>query len=148
MRWPAVARRLRRLGTGLSAAAALALLLGVNSESRQAVNFLPLLVLPTVLVMDELPRNRALLPAMTAFAVLLSKCWFPVNYAVAELGKAGESFPTGVGSYLDFPAQAYFMNFGPWMSNGLLALHTAVVVAMGLWLRFRCLRAAPAGAVP
>ncbi len=148
MRWPAVARRLRRLGAGLSAAAALALLLGVNSESRQLVNFLPLLILPTVLVTDELLRNRALLPTMAAFAVILSKSWFPVNYAVAGLGKAGASFPTGAGSFLDFPAQAYFMNFGPWMSNSLLALHAAVVVAMGLWLQARCLRAAPAEAVP
>jgi hypothetical protein len=141
VRWSAVAQAIRELGAGLVACAALAVVLGVNSESRQLVNFLPLLVLPTVLVGERTGANRLLLPGLAAFALLLSKVWFPVNYAVPGLGEDGALFPTGAGSFLAFPAQAYFMNFGPWMSNAMFTVHAAVVLAMGTWIIRSSLRA-------
>lgn len=138
--WPAVARQVRFLGAGMTAVVVFTLLLGVNCESRQFINLLPMLVLPAVLAAEELPLTRSMVGTTAAFAVLLSKCWLPINYTARRLGEAGESFPTGAGSYLEFPAQIYFMSFGPWMSNRLLLLQAGVVAGMGLWLYLRYLR--------
>jgi hypothetical protein len=42
--------------------------------------------------------------------------WFPINQG-----------PIDDGPYLEFPAQFYFMNFAPWMSN---AVYVAAVAAL------------------
>jgi hypothetical protein len=146
LRWPSVAHRLRGLGAGLVGCAGIAVILGVNSESRQLVNFLPLLVLPAVLVSEEEGLTRPLLPGVAAFAVLFSKVWLPINYAVSCLGEEGARFPNLAGRFLEFPAQAYFMNFGPWMSNATFVVHAAAVLVTGAWVVVRARRAAdPAG---
>lgn len=137
--WPRVASCARRLGWGLAMVVAFAVVLGVNSETRQLINVWPFLVLPGVLVVERLHLPLRFHGTLAVFALLLSKIWFPINYAVSSLGEAGRAFPRGAGSYLDFPAQAYFMNFGPWMSNLTLAIQGLTVAGMGVWLHRRYL---------
>lgn len=135
--WARVAVRSRELGAGMVAASSLAVVLSVGAESRQLVNLLPFVVLPGVLAIEGLGPGRGFLTAVAVAALVLSRCWLPLNYAVAAMGEAGRSFPFGAGSLMEFPAQVYFMNFGPWTSNEMLIVQGGIVVALGAWLRAR-----------
>lgn len=116
--WPEVCERIRRQGIGVVLLAGAAAFLSVGSESRQFVNFLPLVAAFTVQTLDERPRPHWHDGVFLAAALVLSKCWLPLNHG-----------PT-TGNLERFPDQFYFMNHGPWMSDGMYLVQGAVVAAL------------------
>ena len=63
--------------------------------------------------------------------------------AMATSGVPMGDFPLGAGDFQAFPAQLYFMSFGPWMSNGMLLLQGALAALLGAWLAGRLLYSRP-----
>jgi hypothetical protein len=137
--WRSVCSRLHTLGAGLTLVCAIGVLQSVNCETRQLMNLWPFFILPTVLAVEERRLPPAFFWTVAAFSVLLSKCWLWINYALPTLGDAARTFPN-TREFLSFPDQIWFMNFGPWMSNQMLAVQALVVGAMALWLHRRYLR--------
>lgn len=124
--WPEVCGRIRRQGPGMVVLAGTATVLSIGSESRQFVNFLPLVAAFTVQTLDERPRPRWHDGVFLAAALVLSKCWLPLNHG-----------PT-TGNLEQFPDQFYFMNHGPWMSDGMYLVQGVVVAALAavlVWMR-------------
>jgi hypothetical protein len=122
--WPGIGRIVHRFGPGLVLLFGGILLLGLTSESRTITAVLPFVVLATVLAADELEWRPWGVGVLTVLALAVSRFWFPLNQGPIDEGPA-----------LEFPAQFYFMNFGPWMSGRsytifavVLAAATAVVV--------------------
>ena len=133
--WRRTCRQMRSLGGGLVAVAAFGVVFGVNSESRQLTNIVPFLALPVVLAVDRAGLSARVLPVAAVVALAFSKLWLPINYAVESLGEAGRSFPLGAGDFQSFPAQAWFLNFGPWISNEMLAVQGIAGAMAAWWLR-------------
>jgi len=116
--WPRVCERIRGQGPGVVILAGTAVVLSIGSESRQLVSFLPLVAAFTVPAIDELPRARWHDVVFLAAGLVASKCWLPLNHG-----------PT-TGNLLEFPDQLYFMNQGPWMSDGMYLAQGMIVLAM------------------
>ncbi|MEN8239942.1 MAG: hypothetical protein ABFR53_12180, partial [Actinomycetota bacterium] len=78
------------------------------------------------LAADERSWTTARVALLGGLAFVLSRVWFPINQG-----------PIDEGPYLDFPAQWYFMNFPPWMSNEVYWVAIAglaLAVACVAWL--------------
>jgi hypothetical protein len=116
--WPRVCERIRGQGLGMVILAWAAVVLSIASESRQLLSFLPLVAMFTVQTMDGLPRQRWHDFALVVAGLVASKCWLPLNHG-----------PT-TGNLLEFPDQFYFMNQGPWMSDGTYLVQGAIVLAL------------------
>jgi len=116
--WPRVCERIQGEGLGMVVLAWAAVVLSIASESRQLVSFLPLIAAFTVRAMEEISRPRWHDLVFLGAAVVASKCWLPLNHG-----------PT-TGNLLEFPDQFYFMNQGPWMSDGMYQMQGAIVAAL------------------
>jgi hypothetical protein len=113
-----VTRRIHGFGPGFVLLFLALLFLGLSSESRTITFALPFVAGLAALAADErqwTPRRVALFGAVS---LVVSRVWFPINQG-----------PIDEGPYLDFPAQYYFMNFAPWMSN---AVYVVAVLALAL----------------
>ena len=117
--------------------------MAVNAESRHLTNVLPMVVLPTVMALEARRPSRATLAVLAAAAFAFSKAWLPINRLAGANGVPMGDFPLGAGDFQAFPAQLYFMSFGPWMSNGMLLLQGALAALLGAWLAGRLLYSRP-----
>jgi hypothetical protein len=116
--WPRVTGRIHGFGPGFVLLFLALLFLGLSSESRTITFALPFVAGLAALAADErqwTPRRVALFGAVS---LVVSRVWFPINQG-----------PIDEGPYLDFPAQYYFMNFAPWMSN---AVYVIAIIALAL----------------
>lgn len=145
--WSRAAAAARRLGAGVVLAAAAAVVQTINCESRQLMNVLPLLVLLVALAIDRLSFPAFFLPRLAVVSWLSSKAWMPLNAWAERLGADMTRFPI-LQPIQSFPAQVYFMSFGPWTSHMTLLAQGLVVLAVGLWLYLGPLRAARGGDRP
>ncbi len=119
--WKSIVRNLYKYGPGLVLFTTGNLVLSLTSESRFLTQAFPFLVAFTVQAADGIHFERHFLPAFSTSALLFSKVWYRINIA----WQAG------------FP-QAYFMNYGPWMSpemytvQGCAVLLTAILLMSGV----------------
>jgi hypothetical protein len=119
-RWSAMCALIRQHGVGLSLTACFGVLLGLDSESRHLLNFLPLFVPFIVKVCDQ--EAWALGWGLAVASLVMSKVWLPIL--------VGPGMPTP----LTFPDQTLFMNLGPWMSVSMYLAQGTAVLAMAAWL--------------
>jgi hypothetical protein len=123
--WKPMSRLMRQHGFGLILFVLLNLPMALNPESRRSVLFVPLVAIFAVLATEELNWKRWHYWALGGIALLLSKIWYPINQGSLE------------GAKLEFPAQHYFMNFGPWVADGpFLVMAVTALLAGGFvyWL--------------
>lgn len=115
------ALRWRRLATdpGSALVCLLVLAFAVGTESRQWTHLFPLFA---VLAVSTVAWTRRSLLIFAALALAWSKLWWPM-----ATGHAGSSY--------DWPALRYFMQLGPWASDGTYLAHllAAVATAIVLW---------------
>jgi hypothetical protein len=116
--WPAVCRVLRAYGPGLVLCAGFNLLLGLDSESRHLIHYLPLLVFAAVKAVDGAALSWGRVLLFAAAAAALSKCWYSIG-----------GLPD-VAQWESFPAQRFFMHLGPCMSRKAYLAQGAVVAAL------------------
>ena len=147
--WPRVLAAVQRLGLGLGLMFMVVMVQGINSETRQLANVLPLLALITAVVADSLPIRRIALVWTAVLLLLISKMWLPFNWFDPTFGQPDDRFPSfsfvHTGIMLHWPFQVYFMNQGPWISNEYLIGQGLVLVVVG-WIIYRLFR--PAAAPP
>jgi hypothetical protein len=130
--WPTVRTTLHRLGLGVTAYAAFHLAHGINTESRQLVDALPLLALVAARAIEERGVPARAAAGLAVLGAVLSKAWLPINQTA------------WAGPY-EHPAQLYFMNMGPSMTRESVALQAAAALA-ALLLVWLLLRPRPAAA--
>ncbi len=81
--------------------------MSLGSESRQLINFYPLLVIIALIAFKSKEKLKPWVLLLFGISALaLSRFWYSINGA-GDIGK----------NLLQFPAQRYFQVFGPWMSN-------------------------------
>jgi hypothetical protein len=118
--WPEAWRAAHRLGLGVTAFTTLQLAHGINAESRQLVDALPLLALLATLAAEASGWTAGRTWIVAALGLLGSKAWLAINQ-----GQWGDAFA--------FPAQYYFMNIGPSMNAATFRLQAAaVLLSLGL----------------
>ena len=138
--WRQMGSAVRQMGLAVGGLFVLMLLLSVNSETRQLSNLLPVLVLATALVVQQLsPPPRAIAYSLL-IGLVLSRFWLYVNQFDPTLGQPNDPFPMAVGQpgaeYVwNSPHQAFLMNLGPWTSNQFLLIEGVVLVLLLLVVR-------------
>jgi hypothetical protein len=142
--WRPALRALPRLGLGFGVVLLLALIQGTNNETRQLANVLPAFAILAALVARKL-RLRPHTVAMTGIiAFVVSKCWLRLNMLSPDYGKPIDVFPmTGFAKdrFLEWPMQAYHMNFGPWTATWALLLQAGIISALSVVLHYSWTRA-------
>ncbi|RAK65773.1 hypothetical protein [Hymenobacter edaphi] len=138
--WRRVVAVQHRLGLGLALMFMIVMLQGINSETRQLGNVLPLLALVTALVAETFELRRAAVLGTAGLMFLISKAWLPFNWFDPTYGKPNDRFPSFSfvhdGFMLHWPFQVYFMNQGPWISNEYL-IGQGLVLILVAWLVYR-----------
>ena len=119
--WPRVTRRIHSFGPGFVLLFLGLLFLGLSSESRTITFALPFVAGLTALAADELRWTSQRVALFGALSLVVSRVWFPINQG-----------PIDDGPYLEFPAQFYFMNFAPWMSNAVYVAAVAALVIIAI----------------
>jgi len=126
-------------GVGLTLLAIIAALQFLNSESRQMINLLPLIALIVAQAVEIIHADYKFLTMFVCSSLVLSKFWLTINPVPSDLPSGAFSYFPMIGDSQLFPAQKYFMNFGPWMSTQMLLIQSAVVVllCLGIYLTIR-----------
>jgi len=122
--WKDFIEEISSYGLGLTLFVLLYMLLSIGTESRQAINAWPIFA---VFISQVLNRhylvNWCFTYALVGIGLGFSKFWFQIN-----------TVNMNVGTLLEFPQQRLFMNFGPWMSNEMYYVHSAVVICIAIAL--------------
>ncbi len=119
--WPRICRLLLSYPLGVRLNVVLALVLGLNSESRFLINIVPIFIVLLVQLVESLDWTFNKYVIWGGLALFASKVWYPINTAPL----------VDDGSYeilRQFPLQGYFMNYGPWMSALLYWVQGAVII--------------------
>lgn len=115
----------RSAGHGL---ALLALLFfSLDSEARHIITFIPLMLLPLGESLEDLQIKPYVATLIVMLQLAASHFYVPIN--VEGFAEAMEQ-----GAFLEYPAQRFFMSFGPWMSvkNVAITLVFGVITYLAL----------------
>ncbi|MEO8400897.1 MAG: hypothetical protein ABI597_03735 [Gammaproteobacteria bacterium] len=108
--------------TGLSILVAMGVVLLLDSEARQTINFLPFMVFVTVNMLNKKNISWKFVTVFVVMSLVISKAWLTINHGVwPELTPQLAKMP------LEFPLQWFFMNVGPWVSHTMYIVHALVV---------------------
>ncbi|TAE26942.1 MAG: hypothetical protein EAZ92_10315 [Candidatus Kapaibacterium sp.] len=111
-----------------------ALMSGIMSESRQLINLIPFMMFGVAVAMSGRNVQRWHIGVVAVVGIFCSKCWVQMNYPDIQTS----SFLSG--KLVVFPAQWYFMNFGPWMSMVSYVWQISIITVIGLAYAFIFLR--------
>lgn len=104
-------------------------LLCLGSESRQFVPYYPFVVVMLMLAINSFSFTLKQVSLFVLLSILSSKCWLTINvpgiYSTYDFG--------------NFPAQRYFMNHGPFMSETSYLINFGITIVMAgcVYLLFR-----------
>ena len=133
--WKSVVRTAREYGLGLVGALGFGVVLGLNSESRGALTFLPIVALLAAKLAEDRIRSNSRLAILFGLGVFLSHAWFPLNRA-----------PWPAEDLLaEFPIQFMFMHVGPYMTTQTYLIQGGIVVAVAAVVRTAVLGSGCAG---
>jgi hypothetical protein len=138
--WRPMVRQAHRQGTALVLGLALGLLLALCSEPRYWMVFFPIFVVLLAKVLDEQALGFGRLAAIAGLGFFLSKAWLPLNWAPWPPDE-----PFHYEDVFRFPMQAFFMNYGTWMTTLTYAVQAAVVGVATLVLSLICTKTLPLG---
>jgi len=105
--WKSFCKEASKLGIGFSLCVLLIFIFSLNCETRHSMGFYPLFVPVLIKVIDSFNWKKWNYWLIAIVSLLLSKVWLKIH--------------TGpwVGEAIGFPKQRYYMNIGPWMSEGM-----------------------------
>ncbi len=115
--WKPFTRIVQSYGAGMVIFVAANLVLGLSSESRFLFAAFPFFVAFTVKAAQKLNWQPSVYVFIFATSFLFSKAWYRINVA----------WQNGFN-------QAYFMNYGPWMSSEMYLLQGSAILFVGLIL--------------
>ncbi len=93
----------------------------LNTESRLSINFLPFIIAFAMKSLEGANWKKAHYAFFITLTLLFSKVWLP-------LASLWVDSPVAKEIQYEFPAQWYFMTFGPWMSLTSYAIQGAAVL--------------------
>lgn len=122
--WKGIVHEIEDAGYGYFVVMAALLLFSLDSESRHSITFLPLLLVPLTHILESIRITPYFASVLTFFSLLFSRFYYTIN--VEGIQQAFETMEMSV--YKTFPAQRYFMNFGPWQSNTTYLIASAIAL--------------------
>jgi hypothetical protein len=132
--WRPMVREAQRYGTAAVLGLTLGLFLSLCSEPRFSLVFFPLSLILLASVLDGQSLGFGRLAALAGIGCFLSKAWLPLNWAPWPPDE-----PFHYQDVFRFPMQAFFMNYGTWMTTPTYAIQAAVVVVATVIIRYRIL---------
>jgi hypothetical protein len=117
--WSEIAETVKRVGFGLSVVVLLSLGQGLDGESRHLIHAFPLIVPFAVLAIERLNWSRGRCLVFALLSAFASKFWFVINSANMETQT----------NLLEFPLQAYAMNYGVFMNTQTYLIQGFVTAA-------------------
>jgi hypothetical protein len=124
LHWRRACGAAHTLGVGFTLFVAALLVQGLTTESRGLSHGVAALTLLAVLAVEDVRWPRVAPWLLGAMAFAGSKAWYSINHE----GFGAKS------DFLSYPAQYFYMNYGPWMSREMYALQGAFALAGGLLL--------------
>jgi len=120
--WGRAVRIAQRWGLGVLGIMAVAAGYSIDSESRQLLSFVPLVVVLTAAAVAPYLRTWHVV-AFGALSVVASKAWLTINHGATSEG----GFPF-TGAAFEYPYQYFFRNIGPFMSGENYSWQGAVIL--------------------
>jgi hypothetical protein len=122
--WGKSVERYAKYGYSFSFVIAIGLIMSLNPESRHFITFVPFYIFPLIELVNK-SLNVKFAVAFAVASLALSRFWFKINVPGIE-----DAFAYGTRtSYELFPAQRYFMSYGPWMSYSMYFVFAGIFIA-------------------
>ena len=135
--WREICQEAHRHGMSILAVTMLALFFLADTETRKLIAFYPFLLILLANALERRPFPRWM-PATTILLQLALSCfWLQINTDGIAQAFADDS----IAGSMNFPAQRYFMFFGPWQSHQMYLLFLTVelvILAALLLTKQRC----------
>jgi hypothetical protein len=112
--WKETVEYVLERGIGLTMVFFSFIVLFLDPESRQIINFFPFVAIILTEILNRKNLSWGFVYVFIFLSIAFSKVWLPLNHG---------SFH----DLLQFPAQWYFMSLGPWMSRTMYAVNASVV---------------------
>jgi hypothetical protein len=108
--FPSFSKNFIEKSLGHSLVFLLFILFSIDSESRHIESFFPFILVSLGAALNSIPFSKKALLILVGLQLLLSHFYYPINTPLLLEAMNQERFFT-------FPAQRYFMNFGPWLNS-------------------------------
>lgn len=122
--WRDVINALQNENLGLFLVAGCYIVLAINPESREAINFFPIAVIAVCQILNNKKIDASFVYFFLLLSLVVSRVWLPLNHGWLSLA----TNPPQV--TLEFPMQWYFMSQGPWMSNVMYVVYAVVTLSV------------------
>lgn len=109
----------------------MALLFSIGSETRGLIQFYPFLLVPLIACLNKIEINKVVLWSIPFICLVTSFFWLHINIVGIQ-----EAFERPIPTYIEFPAQRYYMFFGPWQSHYVYCIVSCVEISMIFAIRF------------
>ncbi len=117
--WKDIVKQIQRFPIGLTLFFVGNMILSLSSESRFLTAAFPFFVIFTIKALDSIELKPAFVQLFFVISFLFSKVWYRINVAIQE------GF-----------ADAYMMNYGPWMSPQMYVVQGCAVLCAALVLYY------------
>jgi hypothetical protein len=133
--WKDFLKWISSLGYAFSIVMGILFIFSFTTESRTFINLIPFLLYALLISMNKHNPTLSFALIVMFLNLLISRFWYRINTEdiVEAFSKPGLD-------YLQFPAQRYFMNFGPWQSHEMYYLFMALLIACFFFLRLLMLK--------
>lgn len=119
------------LGIGFFLVTVLALFFIIDIETRKLASFYPLMIVPLMAVIQDMKFKLWVPIVVIVFSLATSFFWFPIN--TPDIVAA---FDRPYYTYIEYPAQRYYMFFGPWQSHMVYYCTALVEIVIGVLVYF------------
>lgn len=117
--WKESVEKYAKYGYSFCIVIAIAFIMSFDVESRHLTALFPFMVFPLLEILNEKFNMRYAI-VFLLISLVISRFYFPIN--VDGIAEAFANLYENHTSYENFPAQRYFMSFGPWMSYKMYAV--------------------------
>jgi hypothetical protein len=117
--WKQLVPLLGQYGFGYLVVIIYTVVFSTQAESRFVINMIPFFLFPLMSLLDKKAMKKWVPHLFIFLQLIISKFWYPFNAPGIE-----ESFDKR--DFLNFPAQRYYMNQGPWQSFDMYLLFGAI----------------------
>ncbi len=126
--WKDIVEYIKNKSSGLFIVTVLYIVLSIGSESRQFINFFPIIVVGAAEILNRKTISWRFTYIFILLSLIVSKAWLPLNHG--EWLSLNTHPPELT---LAFPMQWYFMSLGPWVAHPIYAIHFIAVSMLFLF---------------
>lgn len=126
--WKPTSQLIIQGGLGLTLMMLFRVSLGIDSESRHVINFVPAFIAVVVKATDSLRWTVRQYSLLAGLSILFSKCWLTINVRPMT------------GNAFKWPDQRFLMSYGPYMSDEMYLLQGIIVLIAAAAIYWVCIR--------